>query len=270
MTKIINDIREKVKQDRPLIHCITNPISINQCANTILAVGGRAIMAEHPLEVREITGSSNALMLNMGNITDAKMESFLISASAAREKNIPIVLDAVGVACSSLRKRYVTKLFDTAIPTVIKGNYSEIYALYRESYSSPGIDADVLLTKDTLKNAAESLARQYNNIILVTGKNDIITDGRKTVYVNNGTPRLSTITGTGCMLGALCASYLASVNKIDAVTASCVMMGICGQEAQTDKGNGTYFVNLMDALSTLTNEKIEKYIDIEVIKNEKI
>ena len=270
MERIINNIREKVKRERPLVHCITNPISINQCANAILAVGARAIMAEHSLEVREITGSSNALMLNIGNITDAKMESIMISANTAKENNIPIVLDAVGVACSSLRKRFVYELLSTVVPTVIKGNYSEIYALYSEKYSSPGIDADAVLTKETVTEAAENLAKKYCTIIFVSGKTDIITNGRKSVYVNNGTAQLSSITGTGCMLGALCAAYLTAKKDIDAAIASCVMLGICGQIAETDRGHGAYFVNLMDALSVLDNKIIEKYIDIEVFRDEKV
>ena len=104
MHRVIHDIRKTVKQTQPLIHCITNPISINQCANAILAVGGRPIMAEHPMEVAEITRTAKALMLNLGNITDARMESIRISAKTATENGIPILLDAVGVTCSQLRR----------------------------------------------------------------------------------------------------------------------------------------------------------------------
>ena len=107
MHRIIHDIRKTVKQTQPLIHCITNPISINQCANGILAIGARPMMAEHPKEVSEITRTAQALMLNLGNITDARMESMLISAKTANEMGIPILLDAVGIACSTLRREYV-------------------------------------------------------------------------------------------------------------------------------------------------------------------
>ena len=100
----IPDICRAVRDQKPLIHCITNPISIHQCANAVLAVGGRPIMAEHPAEVQEITATARALMLNLGNITDVRMESMYLSAQAAREGKIPILLDAVGVACSRLRR----------------------------------------------------------------------------------------------------------------------------------------------------------------------
>ena len=133
MYQVIHDIRETVRQMQPLIHCITNPISINQCANGILAIGARPMMAEHPREAAEITRTAGALMLNLGNITDARMESMLICAKTANEAGIPILPDAVGISCSTLRREYVTDLLNTATPTVIKGNYSEIQAMYRDS-----------------------------------------------------------------------------------------------------------------------------------------
>ena len=110
MHKICAAVREK----QPLIHCITNPISINQCANAILAIGARPIMAEHPLEVQEITETAAALMLNLGNITDARMLSMKTSHLAAKGKNIPVILDAVGIACSRLRRDYIAELLEIA------------------------------------------------------------------------------------------------------------------------------------------------------------
>ena len=141
----IPDIRGAVRERSSLIHCITNPISINQCANAILAVGGRPIMAEHPREVSEITATAGALMLNLGNITDVRMEAMRLSARTAAEHGTPILLDAVGVACSKLRRDYACGLMEGVTPAVIKGNYSEINALYQESYRASGVDADAAL-----------------------------------------------------------------------------------------------------------------------------
>ena len=114
----------------PLIHCITNPISINQCANGVLAVGAIPIMAEHPLEAAEITQAADALVLNLANITDVRMQSMKISAQTAQKNNIPFIIDAVGVACSALRRNFVNGFLKEFKPAAIKGNYSEIYALY--------------------------------------------------------------------------------------------------------------------------------------------
>lgn len=264
----IRDIRNRVKDIRPLIHCITNPISINQCANAILAIDARPIMAEHPKEVREITETAGALMLNLGNITDARMTSMQISAQAAQEKNIPILLDAVGVACSKLRRDYVCDLLKTAMPTIIKGNYSEINALYHETYRASGVDADAALDERALDRVAARLARAYHTVILASGKVDIVTDGTRLVHIKNGTPQLSGITGTGCMLGALAAAYLAVKPDMDAAVAACAVLGICGQLSETDRGSGSFMINLMDALSTVENEEIEQLVDMEEIEIE--
>lgn len=267
---MFHNIRASLRELHPLIHCITNPISINQCANTILAAGARPIMAEHPKEVREITETAGALMLNLGNITDARMVSMRISAKTAQEKHIPILLDAVGTACSGLRRKYACTLIAETVPTVIKGNYSEINALYQEAYHSSGVDADAALDTAAVSRAAVSLARKHHTVILASGKTDIVTDGTQLMYVKNGTPQLSSVTGTGCMLGALCAAYLAVQPDMKAAAAACAVMGICGQLAQTGKGSGSFLVNLMDALSTVEDADIEKHLNWEEIKLEEI
>ena len=270
MHQIIHDIHEAVIQTQPLIHCITNPISINQCANAILAIGARPMMAEHPKEVSEITQTAKALMLNIGNITDARMESILISAKTAREQNIPFLLDAVGIACSTMRREYVRELLNTVIPTVIKGNYSEVQALYRNSYRSSGVDADSGLDIHTIDQAALSLACSLETVILASGKVDIVTDGSRLYHIHNGTPQLSQVTGTGCLQGALCAAYLSAKPGIEAVITGSSVLGICGELAQTDRGNGTFLCHLMDSLSTLTDADLKEKLKLEEINIEEI
>ena len=228
MREICGLVREK----QPLVHCITNPISIHQCANAILAIGARPMMAEHPAEVQEITETADALMLNLGNITDARMQSMKASLRTAKEKNIPVLLDAVGIACSGLRRDYIAELLEIAVPTVIKGNYSEIYALYHAAYRSSGVDADASVNADTACKAAAALAKKHRTVILASGKVDIVADGASIVRIKNGTPQLSTVTGTGCMLGALCGACLSVCSGMDAAVSACAVLGICGQLAQ--------------------------------------
>lgn len=223
-------------------------------------------MAEHPKEVAEITQTADALLVNLGNITDARMESILISAKTARSKGIPMILDAVGVACSTLRSSFTRKLLETAVPTVVKGNYSEILALYNDAYRSSGVDVDRSLDAPVLERTAVALSRKLGTTILASGKEDLITDGKKLVKVCNGTPMLSSVTGTGCMLGTLCAGYLTAADGLDASVAACSVLGICGQLAQTDQGTGTFMVNLMDALSCLSDTQIETMIKLEVLE----
>ena len=268
--KTLHEIREAVRNQQPLIHCITNPISINQCANGILAIGARPMMAEHPKEVREITETAGALMLNLGNITDARMESMKISMLTAKEKNIPVMLDAVGIACSKLRRDYIAELLEIGIPTVIKGNYSEVYALYHDAYHSSGVDADASINAESITYVAAELARKYHTTILASGKTDFVTVGTRIVHVKNGTPQLSAVTGTGWLLGAVCGAYLAVCADMNAAVTACVVLGVCGQIAETPKGSGSFMVNLMDALSTLTDAQLDHYKDMEVLQHENL
>lgn len=266
----LNKLKASVKALKPLIHCITNPISINQCANAILAVGARPIMAEHPEEVAEITKTAQALMLNLGNITDARMKSIMISAELAKKERIPCVLDVVGIACSELRRKFAIKVIEETCPTVIKGNYSEINALKNHEYKSSGVDADGALDIASVSKAAVALALKYNAIILASGKVDIITDGKQVIYAKNGTPQLASVTGTGCMLGALCACFMSVSRDITAAAAACSMLGICGELSETEKGSGSFMARLMDNMSALTEEAFEKYPDLEEKEIEKI
>lgn len=270
MVERIKIIRKQLSETAPLIHCITNPISINQCANLILASGGRPIMAEHPKEVQEITRMAGALLLNLGNITDVRLESIILSADEAQKDGIPYVFDAVGTACSELRRTFTYQFLKQHTPAIIKGNYSEIYALYNGTYRSSGVDADPSLDPVRCSRIAKDLARQYHCMILASGKTDIVTDGKQLFHIDNGTPMLARITGTGCMLGALCACYLAADQTLTAAAAACAVLGICGELSVTGQGTGSFMVNLMDRLSALTDTELEKYIKMEEIHIEDI
>ncbi len=262
--------REGVKEKRPLIHCITNPISIHSCANAVLAVGASPIMAEHPAEAAQITANAGALVLNLGNITDVRMESMLISARTAQRSQVPVVLDAVGVSCSDLRREFAMGFLSKHPPTVIKGNYSEICALYHKGHSSAGVDADTALTVDKVSRAAAALARKYGTAVLASGAADIVTDGERLAKIKNGTPQLATVTGTGCMQGVLCGAYLSVSDGFTAAVTAAAVLGICGELSRTEKGSGTFMVNLLDHLSIITDETIREHLCMEVYDLEEI
>lgn len=220
-------------------------------------------MAEHPKEVEEITETAGALLLNLGNITDARMESIRLSLKCATDRSIPVILDVVGISCSSLRRVFVSELLEIAVPTAIKGNYSEIYALYDGCYHSVGVDADAALSETSMDGICVSLARKWSTLILASGKTDIVTDGKRIAHIRNGSEQLASVTGTGCMLGALSAAYLSADCTMDALVSACVMMGICGQMSETPNGSGSFMVNLMDWLNTISHTHIAKFIDME-------
>ena len=250
------NICKQLKEQSPLIHCITNPISIMQCANAVLLLGARPIMAEHPDEVREITASAKALLLNFGNVTRDRLEAMAISYDEAVQKELPVVIDAVGVACSELRRSIVKKMIciskrNPQAPMLIKGNYSEIRALFDNSYKSSGVDADKKLTLEEMIDIAAKLAQ---NINAISGEKDIVSDGNKTAVIENGTKKLGSITGTGCMLGAVCASFFAVDTSIEAVVNATAAFGISGENAE---GN-MFLMRLFDAIAEINDDIIEE------------
>lgn len=255
--------KEKLIETSPLIHCITNPISINDCANFVLALGGKPIMAEHPLEVEEITAKAKALALNIGNITDARMKSIKLSAKKATELNIPWVIDIVGVSCSKLRLNYVKELIDTLTPSIIKGNMSEIKAIsFIESHSN-GIDATKAdaTTKENIDDnilIAKNLANKYNTVVVASGKIDIVTDGNAVYTVENGCDTMSLVTGTGCVLNVLIGTMLSVAPPLNASVMATALLGVAGELSDNTKGTGSFKINLLDAVSLMSGEKMKE------------
>ncbi|MDY6339582.1 MAG: hydroxyethylthiazole kinase [Saccharofermentans sp.] len=242
--------KEASKNDR-LIHCITNPISMNQCANAILALGARPIMAEHPDEVMEITRTASSLLLNLGNITDSRISSMRLALKEASATGIPVTLDAVGAACSSLRKTLVRLFLTSGKFACLKGNYSEILALYDDTYKAAGVDAKEGIESELIRRAVIELSKTNNCIVAATGKVDLIASDGEIKEVTGGSAQLSQVTGTGCMLGAIIATYLAEENSFQSVVNACKFFKSCGEKAATDKGTGTFMVNLLDAIGVL-------------------
>ena len=292
-------LRKQIKEEKPLIHCITNPISIHDCANVILAVGARPIMAEHPAEVADITASAGALMLNLGNITDARIKSMKRSMRTAMENKIPVLLDLVGGACSSLRLDLARELLSIGHPAVLKGNMSELLAVSGLPSHAIGIDAGAqdALTAENMETVSEVLkafSRSNQAIVLATGKQDFVTDGERVVLVQNGSAALSGITGTGCMVGALTAAFLPgcedniakemtdnietgvwsggemglngrSGNYLAAAVLGTALMGIAGEEAEKiSRGPGSFQVNLLDEIYGLSDRQLLDLLKIEM------
>ncbi len=256
---------------KPLIHCITNPISMMQCANAILGLGARPIMAEHPLEVKDITATADALLINLGNISDSRMEAMDISFAEAIRNKIPIVIDAVGIACSKLRREFLLRLLEKKTESsflLIKGNYSEIMALYDNDYRSEGVDAKDGISSESIRCASKSLSNRYEAVILASGETDVIVWKDMCAAVKNGCTELSMITGTGCMLGAVCATLLAKRKELQAIIDSCILLGVAGELAAIPEcGGGTFLIRLLDNISLMTDESIKERQQIEIIRD---
>lgn len=268
-----------IQQEAPLIHCITNPISINDCANILLAIGARPIMAEHPEEVAEITAIAKGLALNLGNITDARMASMKISAGVAKDKGIPFVLDLVGLSCSQLRQKYAKELLQIAVPDIIKGNISELRTLLGLP-TTPGMGVEAgqkeMVTRENALEYAkifQKQAREYHTVLLATGPIDLVVSSEEAYIIANGSNALASITGTGCMNNVLAGACLAGVHGISSQAAnntlaailSCLLLGIAGENIQDiylNQGPGSFHYSLMDSISKLTSHTIAKQCNI--------
>lgn len=268
-----------IQQEAPLIHCITNPISINDCANILLAIGARPIMAEHPDEVAEITAIAKGLALNLGNITDARMASMKISAGAAKDKGIPFVLDLVGLSCSRLRQKYAKELLQIAVPDIIKGNISELRTLLGLP-TTPGMGVEAgqkeMVTQENALEYAklfQKQAKEYHTVLLATGPIDLVVSSDEAYIIANGSNALASITGTGCMNNVLAGACLAGVHGISsqatnntlAAILSCLLLGIAGENIQDiylNQGPGSFHYSLMDSISKLTPQTIAQQCHI--------
>lgn len=268
-----------IQQEAPLIHCITNPISINDCANILLAIGARPIMAEHPEEVAEITAIAKGLALNLGNITDARMASMKISAGTAKDKGIPFVLDLVGLSCSRLRQKYAKELLQIAVPDIIKGNISELRTLLGLP-TTPGMGVEAgqkeMVTEENALEYAKIFkkqAKEYHTVLLATGPIDLVVSSEEAYIIANGSNALASITGTGCMNNVLAGACLAGVHGISsqatnntlAAILSCLILGIAGENIQDiylNQGPGSFHYSLMDSISKLTPHAIAQQCHI--------
>ena len=254
--------RKEVCQKSPLIHCITHPIVINDCANAVLALGGRPIMAEHPKEVFHIASMADALTVSLGNITDARAQSMMIAG-----KQKAAVFDLVGITCSSFRMDLARQFIKECPPAIIKGNASEIRAIAGCSFQDSGIDVSAkdAVTKENLSSQMEMAdilrhcAKHFHTVVLATGEVDMAAswESNSVYLIENGSPLMAKITGTGCMLTSIAGVYMAVSDPLTAALLAAVTLGTAGEIAAQSKdtlGLGTYHVRLLDALSLMTDD----------------
>ena len=260
--KKILENRNLVKEKTPLIHAITNPIAINMVANAILFQGAKAICAEHPKEMEDIVKNSASISLNLGNITDSRIESIELAVKFANEKNIPVIIDLVGIGVSKLRFNFAKKLLENYKFSIIKGNGSEILALSGNKSNAKGVDVG---DKDELEGEnikkfieiSKDLSKKYQTTVLITGNTDILVGEKEYFLIENGCENLSKITATGCMLTSLISTFLSVTNPIEASILGLLILEISGEISDTNRPY-SFFVNLMDNISEIKNDEIIK------------
>lgn len=252
---------ECVRLYNPLVHCITNYVTVNDVANVVLACGGSPIMADDIDEVAEITAISNVLVLNIGTLNQRTVASMIKAGKVANQKGIPVVLDPVGAGASSLRNATTKKLLEEIKFTVIRGNLSEVSFIAGLTATTRGVDSSEVDNKNNASMVARKTAEKYHCVVAITGAVDIISDGIKIAKIANGVPQMSKITGTGCMLSGIIGAYVStSVNTFDAVVSAVASMAIAGEIAYQkykNVGTGSLRIGIMDAISVMNDEMIK-------------
>lgn len=266
-TKILATMLENVRATVPLVHCITNYVTVNDCANALLACGGSPIMSDEPEDVADITSICGGLVLNIGTLNRRSIEGMHVAGKRAGELGHQIVLDPVGAGASALRTTTAAELIDTLPITVVRGNMSEIKTIAGAAAATRGVDVnpDDAVTEENLAASAafaRELATKLGCIVAVTGAIDIVAGPERAAAIRNGVATMGKITGTGCMLTCVTAAYaVANPDDIfDATVAAVAGHGLAGEIAAArmgaQDGNGSFRTYLLDAICNMDAETL--------------
>lgn len=256
--KELSDLFTLVREKRPLVHHITNYVTVNDCANITICAGGAPVMADAPEEVAEMAAVASALVLNIGTLNAAQVESMILAGKMANERKIPVILDPVGAGATHFRTETVQRLMDELIVSVLKGNAGEIGVLAGAGGKVRGVDSHGLA--GDIVGIAKDYAKSAKIVVSISGAMDIVTDGKRTFLIENGHPLMGRISGTGCMAASLTGAFCAvSSDLVNASAAAFAAFGIAGERAaEGARGPFTFKTALFDELAGLTPEALGK------------
>ncbi|MCR6546030.1 hydroxyethylthiazole kinase [Dehalobacterium formicoaceticum] len=272
---MMKEMLENVRNQSPLIHNITNYVTVNDCANILLACGASPIMADDIDEVEEITSICGGLTINIGTLNQRTIPAMLAAGRKSNELGHPVVLDPVGAGASVLRTSTAMKLLQEIQFAVIRGNVSEIKVLTQGNGTTKGVDADVSdrVTEENLEQAVtfvKAFAQKTGAVIAITGAIDIVADRNTAYCIRNGHADMSKITGTGCQLSAMAAAYVTANpgHTLEATAAAVCTMGLCGEKAKRRMteldGNSSYRNYIIDAIYNLSPDELERGANYEM------
>lgn len=247
----------RIRAAHPLVHCISNIVTANDCANLALAVGASPMMAQAPEEMDQVAALAGAVVLNTGTPDEAKFAAACRAGAAANRCGTPVVLDPVGVGASAWRLEHIGALLKEVRPAIVRVNYGEAAALLGLEPAEHGVDS--LAAPQNAAARAAALAQRLGAVVLLSGVEDLVTDGAVVLRVQGGNDRMRMVTGAGCMLSVLCGAFAAA--QPDAPLASAagasLFWKLCAARAGQDApGPGTLRIRLMDCAAALTDEDL--------------
>jgi hydroxyethylthiazole kinase len=247
-----------VQTQIPLVHNITNFVVMNFTANALLAVGASPVMAHAVEEVEEMVSIASALVINIGTLSSQWVDGMKLAMKKAVALGKPVILDPVGAGATSYRNKVLTELLETASPSIIRGNASEILALAGSNIKTKGVDSTAS-SADSLE-AAKELSQQYGSVVSVSGATDVIVNGSDVAFVDNGVPLMTRITGMGCSASAIAGAFAAAnQDRFLAATGAAATMGVCGELAyQKAQLPGSFQAFFLDALAGISSEQLDQ------------
>ena len=249
---------DKVKELNPLVLHYTNNVTITDCANMTLAIGASPLMSFSYEEVEDMVSIASAVVINIGTMNSSRLDLFVKAGKAANKYNKPVIFDPVGVFATNTRSEFVNKLLNEVKFDVVKGNVAEIKYICGLDVKGKGVDS--LDDGEDIIQIVKKAAKRLECVVVATGVNDYISDGKNVLRIENGTAKLKGITGTGCMTGSLIGSFLGTgENRLEATVMAMLVMGIAGELA--DKGDtplGTFKIKLMDNIYKLNKKLLEE------------
>lgn len=266
---------DQVRKTGPLVHNITNYVTVNDVANVLLACGGSPIMSDEPDDVVDITTICSGLNINIGTLNKRSIQGMLLAGQRANELHHPVLLDPVGAGASALRTNTALELMQRIHFTVIRGNISEIKTLALGSGTTKGVDADLAdaVTEETLDSAVsfvKDFAKKANAVVAITGAIDLVADSKTCYVIRNGRSEMGRITGTGCQLSGMMTAFVAAnpEEPAKAAAAAVCTMGLAGeiawQRMQEGDGNSTYRNRIIDAIYCMDGAMLEEGAKYEV------
>jgi hydroxyethylthiazole kinase len=257
---------KKVREKKPLVHNITNYVVMNYTANALLACGASPVMAHATEEVEEMVSLAGALVLNIGTLTPQWVEAMLRAGRKANALKVPIVLDPVGSGATLLRTDSAKRLTRELSIQVVRGNASEVLSLAKKDARTKGVDS--IHSVEEAQETAIALAGDLKTTLAITGRVDLITDGKRICKVHNGHEMMGRVTGTGCTATVMIGAFLAvDPDPVDATTTALAYFGLAGEKAATQTENpGSYQIALLDALFSIHEEELRKGAKIEVVR----
>ena len=254
---------EEIRAKAPVVHNITNYVAMNNSANALLAIGASPVMAHAEEEMEEMVGIAAALVINIGTLSEAWISSMFEAAHQARIRGIPLVLDPVGVGATSYRTQTAKELISAEPPAIIRGNASEIMALFDEKTKTKGVDS-AASSHDAVA-IAQKISASNKCVVCISGETDYVVEGDKVIKIHNGHPLMTRVTGLGCTASALCGAFAAVVKDTHvAVAQAMAVMGIAGEmAAQKADGPGSLQMHFLDILYNLSQDDISQRLKIE-------